>query len=528
MTNKEENDMDDKNDDMNRSNLMLSASGASGECENLSFDDEYNDQYYRTIMFNTTTSTADQTNDSLGFNTVHVPLDYDIGVGVAKETKILCCPLCQRTKDLCCYSIFCRFKNTHSNNNDGVQEDKPSNEELLSLAFITFLIFTICQAFAAFIAKSEAMLGDTAAMAVDAFTYGFNFIAERMKNKLDQGLIQLKHRRQQQSQLQRQQERNLRKSKLYLEIIPPLVTVATLISITIVILNKSIGILTHRDIEDQNYPNVVLMFIFSSLNLVVDIVNVCFFASANHAFGYETVDDDDDDDDDDDGNHSSIDCVNGESNIMAGHHHHHRHHHIITNIDDDDDASINGIEMKPQLNKKKQMSKITKQFKNIHRERRRKKGGAYSHLPGDSIIVDEEYNEDNNDFIHENDNTSRGKDDKISSSKEEYELTKFTIDDDDNDDNFDNDENHSDDDNHAIKNNNNIERGQNGTRTDNNTHQWNGNESDNYHGHIHEGRNLNMVRIVCNQAKKNIRVKKLCHDFSHNYYLFFIICFYYT
>merc|ERR1712076_296214 len=63
--------------------------------------------------------------------------------------------------------------------------DKPTNEYLLSTAFISFLSFTIVQSIAAYVAKSESMVGDSVAMAVDSFTYGFNLFAERMKNRAD-------------------------------------------------------------------------------------------------------------------------------------------------------------------------------------------------------------------------------------------------------------------------------------------------------------------------------------------------------
>ena len=55
----------------------------------------------------------------------------------------------------------------------------------------------------------------------------------------------------------------------------------------------------HRDSDvDQNQhqraqPNVIIMFAFSCLNLVVDAVNIMFFSKADHAFGYDTFDDGD-------------------------------------------------------------------------------------------------------------------------------------------------------------------------------------------------------------------------------------------
>ena len=88
-----------------------------------------------------------------------ITLEYDMGI--SKETKLYsrwcrrcfnCLPCCRRSYEIA---------------GDGL-EDKPSNEELLSVAFISFLSFTIAQAIAAYFAKSQAMLGDTMAMGVDA------------------------------------------------------------------------------------------------------------------------------------------------------------------------------------------------------------------------------------------------------------------------------------------------------------------------------------------------------------------------
>lgn len=236
-----------------------------------------------------------------------VALNYDMGI--TNETKV-CCSLCRRSQLFRAISkqskrLYCCKEtsnhNSNSNNDDdddGGLQDKPSNEELLSMAFLTFLTFLICQLIAAVFAKSEAMLGDSAAMAVDAFTYGFNLVAEQLKNKLN--LEQLQQRQQQQDQLSsssheqfiRLQEREMKKYKLYLELIPPVISVTALIGVTSIILKQSIQVLildSTRDILEQTDPNIIVMGVFSFVNLFVDILNICFFASANHAFGYNTT-----------------------------------------------------------------------------------------------------------------------------------------------------------------------------------------------------------------------------------------------
>ena len=62
----------------------------------------------------------------------------------------------------------CFGDNSNNNNNN-----KPSNETLLLVAFISFLLFASVQLVVAIIAKSEAMIGDCAAMAVDVSNLWF-------------------------------------------------------------------------------------------------------------------------------------------------------------------------------------------------------------------------------------------------------------------------------------------------------------------------------------------------------------------
>jgi len=218
--------------------------------------------------------------------------------------------------------------------------DRPSNENLLGTAFVTFMGFAMIQTVVAYFAKSEAMLGDSAAMVVDAMTYLFNWCAERKKAQLivnddddddddgdnyedfvdriggekrisnndNDGDNDDKERR------QRIVARTKRKKVLQLELTPPLISVSTLIVVTIVVLRQSIRVLVldaHRSISKQGNPNIRIMMYFSIANLALDLINVANFAKAKHLFGYETnnhlhdqghaalasVSDDDDNDD---------------------------------------------------------------------------------------------------------------------------------------------------------------------------------------------------------------------------------------
>jgi Co/Zn/Cd efflux system component len=186
--------------------------------------------------------------------------------------------------------------------------DTPSNELLLGTAFCTFMSFAVIQSFFAMVAGSKAMMGDSAAMLVDALTYFFNWIAERRKRRFDEryrlsDTLHLSRSdgddEQQQQQLQqdpvrarRIRERCKRKMVLQLEIFPPCLSVSTLMIVTGVVMHKSIQILSldmHRDPSEQLRPNVNMMMAFSIFNLALDGLNVFCFARAKHLLGYSTI-----------------------------------------------------------------------------------------------------------------------------------------------------------------------------------------------------------------------------------------------
>jgi len=143
---------------------------------------------------------------------------------------------------------------------------KPTNEMLLWIAFVSFLSFTICQTVASFIAESEAMLGDSAAMLVDSITYAFNLYAEKRKGDPE----------------------STRKERLQLELIPPLISVTTLIAVTGYILSDALNTLMSSDDDDD--PNTTIMAIFSTANLLLDLVNVFCFAKARKLLGFSVAD----------------------------------------------------------------------------------------------------------------------------------------------------------------------------------------------------------------------------------------------
>jgi Co/Zn/Cd efflux system component len=103
------------------------------------------------------------------------------------------------------------------------------------------------------------MLTDCAAMTVDVVSYFINYVAEKLKDG--------RHER----------------TELYLELFPPIISVITLVVVTAVALRNSLDTLArandpHQDASLHHDPDIGLMLLFSSMNLVLDFLNVGCFA----------------------------------------------------------------------------------------------------------------------------------------------------------------------------------------------------------------------------------------------------------
>lgn len=162
--------------------------------------------------------------------------------------------------------------------------EPPSNEYVLNVAFLSFVGFMGVQAFFALVANSESMLADSEAMSVDALTYLFNMWAERIKNRpptaeeLQLPLAVREHR--------------IEMKRLYLELIPPLISVVTLILVTIGALREaSETLFGEAEGDDDDNVSAGLMLFFSALNLLLDVVNVTCFARAHQAYGLQKTSD---------------------------------------------------------------------------------------------------------------------------------------------------------------------------------------------------------------------------------------------
>ncbi|GAX14854.1 hypothetical protein FisN_29Lh064 [Fistulifera solaris] len=148
---------------------------------------------------------------------------------------------------------------------------RPSNEYVLNVAFLSFLAFTTLQLFFAVIAKSHAMMEDCIAMFVDVITYLFNFLAERLKHKVSEGNFN--------------DSGSGRLYRLYLELIPPFLSVVTLLIVTILGLKTAIKTLREAPKDQGSQPDITIMLWFSGLNLLLDFLNVTCFARVDQAIG---------------------------------------------------------------------------------------------------------------------------------------------------------------------------------------------------------------------------------------------------
>jgi len=131
-----------------------------------------------------------------------------------------------------------------------------------------------------------------------------------------------------------------------------------------------------RDTAFQNRPDVIVMFAFSSLNLVVDVVNIMFFKKGDYLFGFDTFEEDFHEVEQ--FNSSGLD---GETkpNLDS------RGRSDVSGDKENDDIVAKSRSSSPAKSKKaKVRQKLSKNFKGILKESKRREGGAYATLGSDS------------------------------------------------------------------------------------------------------------------------------------------------
>jgi hypothetical protein len=210
---------------------------------------------------------------------------------------------------------------TSENNADG-NISSSKNEYVLHFAFSSFLVFVLFQAvFAYCVAHSQSMMADSEAMSVDALTYLFNSCAERIKNRNNSvNAARCSDTAEEEEEdaantterdVLRRQRREQRKQRelqrLYLELIPPLLSVVTLIAVTVVTVREALRTLSalllpflrtdgdalavdaggafagggQQEVQEEGGVSVPIMLFFSTANLLLDVVNVTCFARVN-------------------------------------------------------------------------------------------------------------------------------------------------------------------------------------------------------------------------------------------------------
>lgn len=101
------------------------------------------------------------------------------------------------------------------------------------------------------------MIGDSTAMFVDSISYLFKLIAERQKNRFDKRWQERTATSSEEAFEQQQQAK--RKMTLTCELVPPLVSIVTLLGITVNALHDSLQVLVldkHREISEQRVPSI--------------------------------------------------------------------------------------------------------------------------------------------------------------------------------------------------------------------------------------------------------------------------------
>jgi Co/Zn/Cd efflux system component len=179
-------------------------------------------------------------------------------------------------------SNCCTQDNHAHDEND--KDQVPSNEKLLAIAFFTFFAFALTQLVFALISGSTALLGDVAAMIVDSISYLCNWNAERKKKNYDREQLEQTAGNTLSAEAARICERNRRKMVLKLEIITPVISIVALMLVSAYVVQKSVSVLQLLD-STSAAPNLTIMLIFSSVNLMLDVLNIFCFSKANLGLG---------------------------------------------------------------------------------------------------------------------------------------------------------------------------------------------------------------------------------------------------
>lgn len=145
----------------------------------------------------------------------------------------------------------------------------PSNQLILAVTSVGFTVFVIAEIAGAFASGSLSLLGDAAAMSVDVFTYICNMYAEHVKGK---------------------GEEITNNGRLIMEVYIPSFSVCALIGVTIYITQDALSELSAPRGDDDEDVNVVMLWVFSCSNALVDVLSFAmFYISRETAFRYNNI-----------------------------------------------------------------------------------------------------------------------------------------------------------------------------------------------------------------------------------------------
>jgi len=130
------------------------------------------------------------------------------------------------------------------------------NQRILTVTTLCFGIFVVAELAAALISGSLSLLGDAAAMSIDVFSYLTNMMAERFKR----GNSSLSIR-----------------TQFILEVAVPSFSVACLLAVTVWITQDAMASLYSKNAGDGEDLDVSILFAFSSVNMVVDMISFFMF-----------------------------------------------------------------------------------------------------------------------------------------------------------------------------------------------------------------------------------------------------------
>jgi Co/Zn/Cd efflux system component len=143
---------------------------------------------------------------------------------------------------------------------------RPTNRTLLTVAASSFLIFVIAEVVGALKSNSLSLLGDAIAMSVDVFTYFTNYCAEGTK----------------QNYTYRSEY-----TRILTDVAVPSFSVACLLGVTgYIAYDAIIRLIRPPPVDDVP---VIYMYVFSSLNLVIDLVCWFFFYLRGSDVFYEPI-----------------------------------------------------------------------------------------------------------------------------------------------------------------------------------------------------------------------------------------------